>query len=109
MAERSDYTTEIKEKFKQIDLSDGASKEEAIIIAQNHLIENGLSKDYVVTRPKVADLHMFNQWEVTFKATYGESIKKGNVFGLIGIFKWWIAVSVDKKTGKVMSTGGPDL
>ncbi|MEW6008871.1 MAG: hypothetical protein AB1629_04475 [Candidatus Omnitrophota bacterium] len=39
MGEKSDYKTEIKEKFKQLDLSDGLNKEEAIIIAQNYVID----------------------------------------------------------------------
>ena len=40
MGRRPDYKEEIKEKFKKIDSSDGVSEEEAVIIAQNHIITN---------------------------------------------------------------------
>ena len=109
MGEVPNYKTEIKEKYKQIDVSNGVSKGKAVIIAQNYMIEKKLDRDYIITKPKVEDLLMFNQWEITFRATYVESIKKANIFGLIGMFKWWISVSVDKKTGEVKSVGGPDL
>lgn len=111
MEERSDYKAEIKEKYRQINLSDGVSKEEAIIIAQNYLIDEGLDKNYIISKPTVEDFEFsqWNEWRIIFKAKYGESIKQANIFGLLGIFKWWISVNVHKKTGEIKSVGGPDL
>lgn len=109
MGERPDYKVEIQEKYRQIDLSDDVSQEEAIIIAQNYMIEERLDKSYAIARPAVEELDFGNKWEVIFKATYGESIKKANIFGLMGVFKWWICVHIDKKTGKITGVGGPDL
>lgn len=96
-----------KEKLKEINKSDGISREEAIIIAQNYAIEQGLDKDYIITNPTVKDFTSSNDWEITFKATYGESIKQGGIFG--SIVRWWICVHLDKRTGVVKSMGGPDL
>lgn len=113
MAEKPDYKTEIREKFKQIDLSDGASKEEATIIAQNYIIEEGLDKKYILTKLDIEESGLegnyYNYWKVTFDATYGETIKQANIFGLLGIIKWWISIRIDKKTGKIITVGGPDL
>lgn len=111
MAGGVDYKAEIKGKFKQLDLSDGVSKEEAGIIAQNYLIEQELDKKYSLTKPNIEDESEvdLNDWRVIFNATYGESIKQANIFGLFGIMRWWISVRIDKKTGKIISVGGPDL
>jgi len=108
----SDYNS-YKEKLKEIDKSDGISREEAAIIAQNYAIEQGLDKNYIITKPAIEDfefsnkLYSWNEWRVIFKATFGESIKQGGIFGFIA--RWWICVHVDKTTGEVKSTGGPDL
>lgn len=111
MGQKPDYKTEIKEKYKQLNLSDGVSKEEAIVIAQNYMIDEGLDKSYVILKPAVEDFefNQWNEWRIIFKATYGESIKQANVFGLLGIFKWWISLNIHKKTGEIKSVGGPDL
>lgn len=109
MAKGPDYKAVIQEKFKQLDLSDGVSKEEAIIIAQNYLIEQELDKKYVLRKPEVDERDFGTEWVITFNATYWESIKQANIFGLTGIMKWWISVDIDKKTGKIESVGGPDL
>ena len=111
MGERLDYRTGIQEKYRQLNLSDGVSKEEAIIIAQNYMIQKGLDKNYIISKPTVEDFEFsqWNEWRVIFKARYGESIKQANIFGLLGIFKWWISVNVHKKTGEIKSLGGPDL
>jgi hypothetical protein len=107
--ERSSQYNYYKEKLKGVDRSDGISRQEAIIIAQNYLIEEGWDKDYIITRPTVEELDFGTEWEVIFKATYSESIRRANIFGLVGIFKWWICVHIDKKTGEVITVGGPDL
>lgn len=111
MGESPNYKVEIKEKYKQLNLSDGVTKEEAIIIAQNYMIEERLDKSYAILKPAVEDFEFsqWNEWRVIFKARYIESIKQANIFGLIGIFKWWISVNVHKKTGEIKSVGGPDL
>jgi hypothetical protein len=111
MAEDANYKAEIQKKFKQLDLSVGVNEAAAVIIAQNHLIEQGLDKKYNLLKPKIEDENTadLNDWKVIFNATYGESVKKANIFGLIGVMKWWVSVRVDKNTGKIISEGGPDL
>lgn len=107
---RSDYKVEIREKYRQLDLSNGVTKEEAIIIAQNYILKEGLDKSYIITKFSVEEWGLRDElWRIVFKATYAESIKQGNIFGFLGVFKWWISVSVDKKTGEIKSVGGPDL
>lgn len=107
MAERIDYKTEIKEKFKQLDLSDGVDKKEAVIIAQNHAIEQGWDKDYNISKPIVKDfknkLYETEEWEVTFNATYGSNVKQAKGFGAVGLYKGYAWVYVDKKTGEIRS------
>ena len=44
-----------KAKLKEVDVSDGVNKEEAIIIAQNHLLEHGLEKKCSLSRPRIGD------------------------------------------------------
>ena len=48
MAQAPDYKELIKGKYKNIDLSEGVSKEEAIIIAQNYLIGKGEDKIFYI-------------------------------------------------------------
>jgi len=109
MGEKPDYKTEIQEKYRQLNLSDGVSKEEAIIIAQNYMIEEGFDRRYILMKPNVEESGFEKYWKVTFRATYAESVKKANIFGLIGMFKWWISIRIDKKTGEIITVGGPDL
>ncbi len=97
----------LKNKLDSVDSLNGVNKEEAILIAQNYLIEEGLDKGYVIRKPSVKDYGA--EWEVVFNATYAESMKKANIFGALGIFKWWISVGVNKGNGAVTSVGGPDL
>jgi hypothetical protein len=105
MAKEPDYKVEIQEKFKQLDLSEGVNKEEAIIIAQNYLIEQGWDKDYIIAKPIVKDfrnkLYGSEEWEVTFNATYSANMKQAKFFGMIGLFRGYAWVYVNKKTGEV--------
>jgi hypothetical protein len=56
----------IKEKLKIVDLSDGISKEEAVIIVQNHLIDEGYNlKGIKFFNPKVIESGIFNKNVVT--------------------------------------------
>lgn len=101
MGEKPDYKIQIKEKYNQIDLSDGVSKEEAIIIAQNYLIEEGLDKICdISTGEVIGDLYNNPEyWHVSFSTT--QKVKRQQ--GLK-----WASVYVHKKTGEVKYGGeGP--
>jgi len=95
------YKEQIKEKYKNIDLSDGVSKEEAIIIAQNYLIGEELDKICdIATGEVVGD--MYNNpgyWHVSFSATHKVKREQGLK---------WASVYVNKRTGEVKYGGeGP--
>ena len=97
-----------KARLKTVDLSDGVSKEEAIIIAQNHLIDGGADKEVSLSRPSVknSDFTLDGAghplppcWEVRFNATWKVRLESG--------LKWY-EVHIDKKTGQIKSSGwGP--
>ena len=96
-----DYKAQIKEKFKNIDLSDGVNKEEAIIIAQNHIIEENLDKIYDLRSAKItAENDPYwpsGKWYVSFNVISRDSLRRG--------IKWG-TLNVDKKSGKVGDSGG---
>ncbi len=87
-------------KLQQVNLSDGASKEEAIVIAQNYLLRNAYKDGYKISRPRVNDSTIVKDcWAVVFPTTW--SVKLGQ--GLK-----WLEVDVDKTTGEIKSVGwGP--
>jgi hypothetical protein len=101
MGERTDYRTEIKEKFKKINLSDGVSKEEAIIIAQNYMLENNGEEDYIIPSAEIfAENDPYwskESWHISFKTKLKFRLRTSLE---------WMVVNVDKKTGKVTSGGG---
>lgn len=103
MGERPDYKLQIKEKFQKINLSDGVSKEEATIIAQNALIENGGDKDCIISSAEVfAEDDSYrdkNYWHISFKTTSRFRSRTGLE---------WITTNVNKKTGEMVGGGaGP--
>ena len=78
-------------KLKDINLADGVSKEEAMIIAQNNLIDDGTDKFCVLSRPSVGDSDspvdgagrpLGPCWTVSFNATWTMRLKSG--------LKWFI-------------------
>lgn len=101
MGARLDYRTQIKEKVKQIDFSNGVSKEDAIVIAQNYLIEEKLDEMCVISKAEViGDLYRNPEyWHVSFPTTLRVKLKQGLK---------WLSVYVHKTTGKVKYGGeGP--
>ncbi len=91
-----------KAQLKAVDRSDGISKEEAIIIAQNYLVDQKADKKFAITRPRVSESKLINDcWAVSFPRTLRETLQHGPL---------WSVVDIDKKTGKIRSSGGwPDL
>lgn len=97
-----------KAKLQQVNFSDGVSKEEAIVIAQNNVIDDGTDKFCVLSRPSIEDSRFTVDgaghplapcWEVRFNATLKMRLKSD--------LKWF-RVLVDKKTGQIKSSGwGP--
>lgn len=95
-------------KLQQVDRTDGISKEEAIIIAQNHLIDGGADKEVTLSKPSIGDSRFTVDgagrplapcWEVRFNATWKVQLESGLK---------WAAVDVDKKTGQIKVSGwGP--
>ena len=102
MGSAPDYKEQIMEKYKKIDLSDGINKEEAIMIAQNYLIEKGIDKDCIIAKTKVMDKEWWipdGCWEIRFGAI--DSIKQKQ--GLE-----WFSVYIDKIKGEIKGKGwGP--
>lgn len=104
MGKKIDYKTEIKEKIKQVDVSDGVSKEEAVTIAQNYMLEESFNVKDVIDflKPKVGNSGLIKGcWAIIFHSTFKVRMKSG--------LKWY-TVHIDKKTGEIKSQGwGPDL
>lgn len=101
MGEKPNQKAEIKAKMKNIDKSDGISKAEAIVIAQNYLIDEDYSdKDVIIYKATVTDSQLVtNCWRVIFNATRKTILENG--------LKWF-AIDVDKNTGEIKSQGwGP--
>lgn len=95
------YKEQVKEKYKNINLSDGVNKEEAIIIAQNYLIREELDKICdIATGEVVGDMYNNSEyWHVSFSTTH-------KVKGEQGLK--WASVYVNKRTGEVKYGGeGP--
>lgn len=114
MGEKPDYKTVIREKLKQVDISDGVSEEEAILLAQNYMInqKEDFSRNFVLSKPKVVEVNlndpMFRKldntiykenWVISFPATLEFKLKTGLK---------WCEMFVNKKTGQVRYSGeGP--
>jgi hypothetical protein len=92
-----------REKLKEVNISDGVSKEEAIIIAQNYIIDKikeggDFYKKLGISKPEFSDDSKYkNQlkenWVILFPMRYG-------------FLKTWNVIYVNKQTGKVVD-GGP--
>jgi hypothetical protein len=98
MAERPyDY---YREKLKEVNISDGVSKEEAITLAQNYvidMIEKGedFFRKLGISKPRLSEDPDFKEdWIISFPMRYG-------------FLKTWNVIYVNKKTGKVVD-GGPE-
>ena len=96
----SDYKY-YKASMNTVNYSDGISKEEAIIIARNSMIEDGDAKDFNLANPTVESGGLNDElWDVEFKARLWLEATRGIFFG---------TVYIDKKTGQVKGGGGSDL
>jgi len=114
MGNMSDYKTQIKENYKKVDLSDGVNKEEAIIIAQNYMVEQkeDFWKVFKLSKPQVIDVDLNDpifrkldstiyreNWIISFPTTLKFRWKTGLK---------WNTIYVNKTTGKVLYSGeGP--
>jgi hypothetical protein len=100
MGEKLDYKSQVIEKYKNINLLDGVDQEEAVIIAQKYLIDEGLKNLLVISKPDVKNCdYEEGYWLVTFPTTSKVRWTQG--------LKWGSAL-VDKKSGKVIYRGeGP--
>jgi len=104
MGNRPSFESIIKEKMKVINISDGVSREEAIIIAQNYLIDKGINNDCIIAKPQVIE----KGWsipngtcEIRFEANRTIKRKQGLE---------WFSVYVDIEKGGIEGCGwGPDL
>lgn len=99
MGERPDYKTEIREKLKHVDTSDGVNEEEAIIIAQNDLItrDENVDKFCILSKPTVIESpYAKDCWLVSFPTT----LKVKRTRGLK-----WTTIYIDKKTGEIKGGG----
>jgi len=100
MGEKPNHKAEIKAKMKNIDISDGVGKEEAVILAQNYLLDNGLDNLLVTSKPSVENSSIKEgYWLIIFPTIKSVRSTQGLEWG---------SFRVDKKTGKVVYLGeGP--
>ncbi|MFH1202247.1 MAG: hypothetical protein V1674_05095 [Candidatus Omnitrophota bacterium] len=107
MEDKLDHKTVIKEELKQIEISDGVSKKEAIIIAQNELIKDGLEKEYYISKPIITESKLVDGcWFVRFNMKF----KFGYILEKILFLGRWCGYHIEKKSGEIkMKDWGPDL
>jgi len=101
MGEKLNHKAEIRTKMEKIDISNGVSQKEAVIIAQNYLIEEGFDeKDINIYKATAEDSQLFDKcWAIAFDATYKTKSESS--------LEWYV-IHIDKKTGKIKSHGwGP--
>ena len=102
MGPRVDYKQVIRDNLSQVDISDGVSKEEAMIIAQNYMLNkrSDIEKDFNIRKPWVTPTSLFpDSWVVYFPTTFSFRNSTGLKWG--GMF-------VNKKTGELKYSGeGP--
>lgn len=85
-----------RERLEKIDISNGVGEKEAIVIAQNYLIDEKLDGNCIIFWPKVKESFLYDSaWTISFPP----SIKV--IFNTPFSFQ----VHIDKKTGKVISAG----
>jgi hypothetical protein len=92
-----------REKLKELNMSDGVSSEEAIIIAQNYVVDmiekgEGFFKKLGIAKARLSEdstyIKRFPQdWVILFPMSYG-------------LMKTWNVMYVNKHTGEV-ADGGP--
>ena len=84
----------------QVNVADGVDQREAIILAQNYLLDEGYNHSYVISKPQVGESYLVDGcWAVgfptTWKTWWEQRLK-------------WLAVHIDKNSGEVKSLGwGP--
>ena len=91
------FEKQISEKSKEINIKDGLTKEQAIIIAQNELLKSNNRNSYEVTMPIVNYDEKNKTWGIEFKP-------KNNFKNDI----YW-GVLINEKTGEVYSGSLKDL
>jgi hypothetical protein len=97
-----------KEKLSQVDRSDGIDKEEAVVIAQNKMIETSNDKDHRISKPivKESKFEGTDCWFVRFnlKFEFGHIMER-----MLGTP--WIGYYIDKTTGDIKGEDSwyPDL
>jgi hypothetical protein len=105
MGEAQKKEQKIQEAYKNINLSDGVSKEEALIIAKHFVINDPgtLSSDVIINSAEVGESGLKNVigdcWAVGFDAKWKVKRRTG--------LKWF-TVHIDKLTGEIKTRGwGP--
>lgn len=82
MGERPNSKAGIKAKMEKIDIYNGVSKKEAIIIAQNYLVDNGLDDLLVVSKPSVENSSIKEEyWLITFPTIKNVKLTQGLEWG----------------------------
>ena len=101
MGEKVNYKTMMEDKLKQVNILDGVSKEEAIIIAQNYLLKENIKiEELGFLSPKVRESKIIKGcWAVVFDAKFKVRMESG---------LHWFRVHIDRNTGEIKSRGwGP--
>jgi hypothetical protein len=97
-----------KNQLNEINQSNGIDGEEAIIIAQNELIKEGIAEDYHLNKPRIEDSDLLEEsWFVKFylKWEFGYTLER------LFLGTPWYGFYIDKKTGAILKKESwyPDL
>lgn len=93
----------IEQQFGSLDLSQGVSREDAVIVAQHYMLTKGYDYDWWIAAPtRVDDDPGQNSWTVEFAPKedgYGSGPRPRSQITLQTLLPYW--VTVNKHTGKI--------
>jgi len=86
---------EINNQMKLVSVSDGVDRDEAVIIAKNHMVNNGYDYDWNVVNPKAIE-DVGDKWAITFSPLengWGSGRRKQSEITMQHLLPYFVNVS----------------
>jgi hypothetical protein len=96
----------VESRNASVDRTDGVSRDEAIAIAQHHMLANGHDRDWFVEPPENVSEEA-DCWTVTFQPRedgWGSGDRPESELTLTMLMPYWIQIDKDDGTTRVMLT-----